>query len=179
MAEGHLGVECLSITSQKIRSENWLIELNPSGDKMAVIFSQARVKNHPYQLNRAITDLYTQILMILDVGTRSLENGEISAIQVETNLFKEYYSGKMVKGIRFSKNDAIICLIFDDEITSLKINGKRIEPSRRIHLASVSLNSVYCGFYNKFFVFSHDLKSESETKSLIATEYVQEIEIIK
>ena len=128
------------------------------GDRFAFVFSKIWKSKKIYQFNRIWELFCVQVLAILQVDQHSIEKGVIKPILTDTKLLMEYYPDKMVRDIDFlDERDELICLVFDDEILSVKMSGEGLSELFRIKICSFCVDSsVYWGLYKGSYVFGRD-----------------------
>ena len=140
---------------------------NFSGNKAIIVSVVTRKMNKKYQISRLKIPFYTQVLQIVDFDKWSQNPKVLKPILMEERMLVDQYPERRVRWVDYlNKREDNICLVFDDEVLSLKILGSRFGPLFRVKLASSSPDSVFCGFYEKSFIFTNKHKNRELGRQL-------------
>ena len=160
---------------QILLEREFILKFSPSGNYLALLQTDIRKKNKPYQLRNIKVPLFVQSVSILSIEKSCLDLGKSTEIARETKLLKTHYSDKRAKMLDFlNQNELKICLIFDDELLCLGMsqNNQEFTLSFKIKFLALSKHTPFLGLYKKTYLFSR-LKPSSQTQSSLGdVEYI-------
>ena len=178
----HLKLENIS---KKVHGREFVVNFNKTGNLAAVVLIYIRRKNKRYQFDRVQIPFCTQVLAILELTTNSLSHGFITQTLTERKLLTDYYSEKMVRSIDFlDESDELICLVFDDELLTLKITGGRLRAFYKIEINSEVVDKTfYWDFYKGAYVFGKGLSNMRDGSlrylASLNVEYLEKDQIVE
>ena len=106
----------------------------------------------PYQCKMSKAVFYKQILIILDISKKKLEEEIATPIFREENILYTYYYHKPARYVDYlTDND--ISVVFDDELLVLGMKESKLSWYLRFQLYSSTPDSIFWGFYKDYYLF--------------------------
>ena len=141
-----------------------MINFNQTGDLVAIVSIAQRKRNKIFKFSRVEELFYVKVLSIIQLKKKEIREGFITPLLTDTKLLMDYYSEKMVRSIDFlGESGEVICLVFDDEILTLKITGGNLRVFCRIGINSEVMDKTfYWDVYKDAYVFGKGLSIRRE-----------------
>ena len=113
-----------------------------------------------YRFWKSTVPYYYHMLVIIDVGRKSLEKSKkLQPIYSDGRLLQDYYTHKRVQWIEYI-TDHKICLVFNDELLVLGVGGGSQGPFARLMIIKLYSDSVFERSSNGIFRLKRPSRNE-------------------
>ena len=127
-------------------------KFNSTGNNAVVLHKETGYMKKPYQCKMSKAVFYKQILIILDISKKKLEEEIATPIFREENILYTYYYHKPARYVDYlTDND--ISVVFDDELLVLGMKESKLSWYLRFQLYSSTPDSIFWGFYKDYYLF--------------------------
>ena len=155
-----------------------LISFNQAGNKAVLVHKRICSKNKGHRFFRSSLKFYEQKIEVVEIQSRPKEIARLRKTFEETELLKTYYSHKEVQGVDYLSGQQI-CLIFDDELLCVGVDGGEIEALNRIMVHWSSPGRLFWGVYNDAYVFGQSFKKLDDIANLGNAQYLERASILE